>query len=66
MDDIILSREASLNLIKQLCNPDKEALEKRDEYLASIYQAVIKNKDGSITLICDDLDLIELEHQSSD
>lgn len=63
-DEIILSREASLNLLKQLHNPDKEALEKRDEYLASVNQTAIKNEDGSITLICPDLDLSDIGNQT--
>lgn len=46
--------------IDKLIHPDLEQLRKRDGYLSSINHEVIKNKDGSITVVCPDLDLSDI------
>lgn len=59
---IKLSREASEKLLHELMHQDIEAIKKRDEYLASINQTVVHNKDGSFIIDCPDLDLNDINN----
>jgi len=59
-----LSKEATERLRYNLLHPDKEVLEKRDKFLASVNQTIIKNDDESFTIDCPDLDLSNIEELS--
>lgn len=64
MDGMELSEEETDTLRYILFHPDKEALEKRDKFLASVNQTIIKNDDESFTIDCPDLDLSNIEELS--
>jgi hypothetical protein len=64
-EDIILSRTASMNLLKSITNPDMDAVQRRNADLRRIHDAqTVTREEGKILLDIPSLDLSFVTNQS--
>lgn len=65
-ENIILSKEASIQLVNELIHPDREALKRRDEYLQSIDVMQKNQHEDYVEIEIPDLDLSFLDSNEAE